>query len=69
MICVTFVKIIKKKMTQALNFEPFDEETLGPADISNPSTPVPHILPDNIFMMSSEHVQPPRADAEPAYDS
>jgi hypothetical protein len=56
-------------MTQALNFEPFDEETLGPADISNPSTPVPHILPDNIFMMSSEHVQPPRADAEPAYDS
>jgi hypothetical protein len=56
-------------MTQSLNFDPFDEETIGPADISNPSTPVPHILPDNIFMMSSEHVQPPRADAEPAYDS
>jgi hypothetical protein len=56
-------------MTQALKFDPLDEETLGPSDISNPSTPVPHRLPDNIFMMSSEHVQPPRADAELAYDS
>jgi hypothetical protein len=38
-------------MTQALKFDPLDEETLGPSDISNPSTPVPHRLPDNIFMM------------------